>query len=215
MRVVPFAAFAGLMSAGLMSVCALHAEATGLGQLKSFLEGTQTSKGTFRQTVASKTRPSAQNSGGTFAFARPGKFRWSYDKPFEQLIVGDGARVWVYDRDLNQVIVRKLDIALGATPAALLAGDNTLEKNCTLTEGVAADGLEYVDAVPKAQESQFTRVRIGFRDSLPRAMELTDAFGQITTLNFGTVEKNPPLAPELFKFVVPANADVVGDPNAK
>jgi len=215
MRVVPFAAFAGLMSAGLMSVCALHAEATGLGQLKSFLEGTQTSKGTFRQTVASKTRPSAQNSGGTFAFARPGKFRWSYDKPFEQLIVGDGARVWVYDRDLNQVIVRKLDIALGATPAALLAGDNTLEKNFTLTEGVAADGLEYVDAVPKAQESQFTRVRIGFRDSLPRAMELTDAFGQITTLNFGTVEKNPPLAPELFKFVVPANADVVGDPNAK
>jgi len=215
MRVVPFAAFAGLMSAGLMSVCALHAEATGLGQLKSFLEGTQTSKGTFRQTVASKTRPSAQNSGGTFAFARPGKFRWSYDKPFEQLIVGDGARVWVYDRDLNQVIVRKLDIALGATPAALLAGDNTLEKNFTLTEGVAADGLEYVDAVPKAQESQFTRVRIGFRDSLPRAMELTDAFGQITTLNFGTVEKNPPLAPDLFKFEVPANADVVGDPNAK
>jgi len=215
MRVVPFAAFAGLMSAGLMSVCALHAEATGLGQLKSFLEGTQTSKGTFRQTVASKTRPSAQNSGGTFAFARPGKFRWSYDKPFEQLIVGDGARVWVYDRDLNQVIVRKLDIALGATPAALLAGDNTLEKNFTLTEGAAADGLEYVDAVPKAQESQFTRVRIGFRDSLPRAMELTDAFGQITTLNFGTVEKNPPLAPDLFKFEVPANADVVGDPNAK
>ena len=124
--------------------------ATGLAQLKAFLDGTKTAQGTFRQAVASKTRPQTQESGGTFAFARPGKFRWTYEKPFEQLIVGDGTRVWVHDRDLNQVIVRKLDIALGATPAALLAGDNALDKNFTLTEGSAAGDLEYVDAVPKS-----------------------------------------------------------------
>ena len=132
------------------SVCALvcslalamsvPAHASGLGQLRAFLDGTKTSKGVFTQKVASKTRPAARNSGGTFAFARPGKFRWTYDKPFEQLIVGDGVRVWVYDRDLNQVIVRKLDLALGATPAALLAGDNTLEKNFSLAEGAASEG---------------------------------------------------------------------------
>ena len=185
--------------------------ATGLSQLKAFLDGTRTSQGTFRQAVAGKTRPQAQESGGTFAFARPGKFRWTYEKPFEQLIVGDGVRVWVYDRDLNQVIVRKLDIALGATPAALLAGDNALEKNFTLSEGAAAGDLEYVDAVPKTPESQFTRVRLGFRDNLPRAMELTDAFGQTTTLTFTTFERNPALAPALFRFDVPAGADVVGD----
>ncbi|HEY3177840.1 MAG TPA: outer membrane lipoprotein chaperone LolA [Casimicrobiaceae bacterium] len=191
------------------------APASGLDQLHAFLTETKTSKGTFTQSVASKTRLAAQKSSGTFAFQRPGKFRWTYDKPFEQLIVGDGARVWVYDRDLNQVVVRKLDVALGATPAALLAGDNALEKNFTLIAGAAADGLEYVDATPKTPESQFTRVRIGFRDNLPRRMELTDAFGQITTLDFEAVERNPTLAATLFRFDVPSGADVVGDAGAK
>jgi outer membrane lipoprotein carrier protein len=203
-------AFAAAALAFLLAA-APGAHASGLGQLRAFLDGTKTAQGTFRQAVASKTRPQTQDSGGTFAFARPGKFRWTYEKPFEQLIVGDGVRVWVYDRELNQVIVRKLDIALGATPAALLAGDNALEKNFTLTEGAAAGDLEYVDAVPKTQESQFTKVRMGFRDNLPRAMDLTDAFGQITALTFVTFERNPQLAATLFRFDVPAGADVVGD----
>ncbi len=210
-----FVAVVAAAMLSLLSLGASSADATGIAQLRAFLDGTRTSQGTFRQAVASKTRPAVQNSGGTFAFARPGKFRWTYEKPFEQVIVGDGARVWVYDRDLNQVIVRKLDLALGSTPAALLAGDNALEKNFTLTEGAAADDLEYVEATPKAAESQFSRVRIGFRDNLPRAMELTDTFGQITTLTFVTIERNPTLAPALFRFEIPAGADVVGEPAAK
>jgi outer membrane lipoprotein carrier protein len=196
-------------------VWAISACGSGLDQLHAFLNDTKTSKGTFKQSVASKTRPAPQNTSGTFAFQRPGKFRWTYDKPFEQLILGDGARVWVYDKDLNQVVVRKLDIALGATPAALLAGDNALEKNFTLVAGGASGDLEFVDATPKTTESQFTRVRIGFRDNLPRRMELTDAFGQITTLDFTTVERNPSLAATLFHFDVPAGADVVGEAGAK
>ena len=195
----------------LLIVAWLPADASGLDQLHAFLNDTKTSKGTFKQSVASKTRPAPQNSSGSFAFQRPGKFRWTYDKPFEQLIVGDGTRVWVYDRDLNQVVVRKLDVALGATPAALLAGDNALEKNFDLTAGMSSGDLDYVDATPKTAESQFTRVRIGFRDNLPRRMELTDAFGQITTLDFTSVERNPPLAATLFHFDVPAGADVVGE----
>ncbi|HEY2815940.1 MAG TPA: outer membrane lipoprotein chaperone LolA [Casimicrobiaceae bacterium] len=196
-------------------ICSTLAVASGLDQLHAFLNDTKTSKGTFKQAVASKTRPAPQTSTGTFAFQRPGKFRWTYDKPFEQLIVGDGTRVWVYDRDLNQVVVRKLDVALGATPAALLAGDNALEKNFDLTAGVSNDTLEFVDATPKTPESQFTRVRIGFRDNLPRRMELTDTFGQITTLDFTSVERNPTLAATLFRFDVPQGADVVGDAGAK
>ena len=196
-------------------ICSTGVDASGLDQLHAFLNDTKTSKGTFKQSVASKTRPAPQNSTGTFAFARPGKFRWTYDKPFEQLIVGDGTRVWVYDRDLNQVVVRKLDVALGATPAALLAGDNALEKNFDLTAGVSNDTLEFVDATPKTPESQFTRVRIGFRDNLPRRMELTDTFGQITTLDFTSVERNPTLAGTLFRFDVPQGADVVGEAGAK
>jgi outer membrane lipoprotein carrier protein len=211
LRAAPVVGWIGALMLG----CAPSAQASGLGQLRAFLDGTRTSKGAFTQVVSSKTRPAAQNSSGTFAFARPGKFRWTYDKPFSQLIVGDGARVWVYDKDLNQVIVRKLDAALGATPAALLAGDNSLERNFTLTEGAAAGGLEFIDAVPKTPESQFTRVRIGFREGLPRAMELTDAFGQQTSLTFTAVERDPPLAADLFRFDVPAGADVVGDAPAK
>ncbi len=204
-----------LLALAIVLAYVTAADASGLDQLHAFLTETKTSNGTFKQSVASKTRPTSQNSSGTFAFQRPGKFRWTYDKPFEQIIVGDGARVWVYDRDLNQVVVRKLDVALGATPAALLAGDNALEKNFTLVAGAATDGLEFVEATPKNQESQFTRVRIGFRDNLPRKMELTDAFGQITTLDFASVERNPALAATLFRFDVPSGADVVGDAGAK
>ena len=186
------------------------AAASGLDQLHAFLEGTQSAQGTFRQVVVKKDRSASQTSSGTFAFRRPGKFRWAYDKPFDQLIVGDGEKVWVYDRDLNQVMVRKLDAALGATPAALLAGDNALEKNFTLVAGGEADGVEYVNATPKSAESQFTRIRLGFVDSLPRRMELTDAFGQATELTFSDVRRNPKLAGDVFQFTPPKGADVVG-----
>jgi outer membrane lipoprotein carrier protein len=186
------------------------ASGSGLDQLHAFLEGTQTAQGSFRQVVVNKDKRTTQATSGTFAFQRPGRFRWTYDKPFDQLIVGDGEKVWVYDRDLNQVIVRKLDAALGATPAALLAGDNALEKNFTLVAGGEGDGIEYVNATPKAAESQFTRIRLGFVDSLPRTMELTDAFGQTTQLAFSEVRRNPKLAPDAFRFVPPQGADVVG-----
>jgi outer membrane lipoprotein carrier protein len=190
---------------GVSTACA-----SGLDQLHAFLEGTQTAQGSFRQVVVNKDRRTTQSTSGTFAFARPGKFRWTYEKPFDQLIVGDGEKVWIFDRDLNQVIVRKLDAALGSTPAALLAGDNALEKNFTLVAGGERDGLEFIDATPKAAESQFSRIRLGFSDSLPRRMELTDAFGQTTELTFGDVKRNPKLAPDLFRFTPPQGADVVG-----
>ena len=200
--------FAGTICAAMLLAC--PAAASGPDQLKAFLSGAKTGKTTFRQIVSGKSGRVPQESTGTFAFSRPGKFRWTYEKPFDQLIVGDGAKVWVFDRDLNQVIVRKLDAALGATPAALLAGDNALEKNFTLVAGGEADGVEYVNATPKSAESQFTRIRLGFVDSLPRRMELTDAFGQATELTFSDVRRNPKLAGDVFQFTPPKGADVVG-----
>jgi len=200
-------AFSLAFATGLL---ASTAYASGLDQLHAFLEGTQTAQGAFKQVVVNKDRRTTQATSGTFAFARPGKFRWTYEKPFDQLIVGDGEKVWIYDRDLNQVIVRKLDAALGSTPAALLAGDNALEKNFTLVAGGESNGLEFVDATPKAPESQFSRIRLGFVDNLPRRMELTDAFGQTTELTFADVKRNPKLAADVFRFAPPQGADVVG-----
>lgn len=208
------AAFASLLVAFAVGLGSATASAGGIDELQAFLDGARNGRATFKQTVHARSGRAPQVSSGTFAFARPGKFRWSYDKPFEQLVVGDGARVWVYDKDLNQVIVRALDAALGATPAALLAGDNALERNFTLVDGGNADGLAWVEATPKAAESTFTKVRIGFRGALPRAMELSDAFGQTTRLAFDAFERNVTLPAEWFRFTPPAGADVLAAPGA-
>lgn len=185
--------------------------AAGLAQLKSFVDGAKTGQTTFRQAVVAKGRDQAQVSSGTFTFARPGRFRWSYEKPYEQLIVGDGAKLWIYDRDLNQVTTHKQDISLGSSPAALLAGDNSLERNFEIVDAGSGDGLEFVDARPRAPESGVERVRIGFRDNLPRMMELRDTFGNVTTLTFESFERNVKLDPAQFVFAPPKGADVVGN----
>jgi outer membrane lipoprotein carrier protein len=188
----------------------LPASASGLDQLRAFLEGTHSGRTAFTQTVTSRAGRPAKEASGTFSFQRPGKFRWTYDKPFRQVIVGDGTRLWIYDPDLNQVLVRTLGEALGASPAALLAGDNALERNFTLTGGIASDGLEWVEARPKAPDSAFQEVRIGFQDNLPQRMELRDSFGQLTRLSFSGFERNIRPDPETFRFTPPSGADVVG-----
>ena len=196
-----------------LALASAAAHAGGIDELQAFLDGAKNGRATFRQTVIAKNARAPQVSSGTFAFQRPGRFRWSYDKPFEQLVVGDGAKVWVYDKDLNQVIVRNLDAALGATPASLLAGDNSLERSFTLVDGGSADGLAWVEATPKA-ESTFIKVRIGFRGALPRAMELYDAFGQTTKLAFDGFERNVAIGTDAFRFAPPPGADVVQAPGA-
>ena len=187
------------------------AEAAGLDRLKAFLDGTKSGRAEFVQIVASKSGRKPQNAAGSMMFSRPGKFRWTYDKPYYQLIVGDGERLWVYDRDLNQVSVKKLAAALGSSPAALLAGDTALEKNFDLKEGGTADGIEWVDAQPKNQDAGFQFLRIGFFGDTMRAMELTDNFGQVTTIAFEKFERNPQISASQFRFTPPPGADVLGE----
>ena len=186
------------------------AAGSGIDQLRAFVDGARTGKATFRQVVAGKSGRVPQASSGTFAFARPGKFRWSYDKPYAQLLVGDGDKLWIYDRDLNQVIIKKLDRALGATPASLLAGSNAFETNFVLIDGGITDGIEFVEAEPKSPDTGFDHIRIGFKENLPRTMELHDSFGQLTQLTFDTFERNPAIDPALFRFSPPPGADVIG-----
>jgi outer membrane lipoprotein carrier protein len=187
------------------------ADASGLAQLRSFVEGAKSGRATFRQVALAKGARAPQESRGTFTFQRPGRFRWTYERPFEQLIVGDGAKLWIYDKDLNQVIVRRQEATLGASPAALLAGDDALDRAFDLAEGGRKDGLDWVAAAPKNPESGVAQVRIGFSDNLPRVMELADAFGNLTTLSFETFERNVKLDPAQFAFVPPKGADIVGE----
>ena len=197
--------------AALVLVASPAARADGLAQLKAFHDTAKSGRVTFQQAVVAKGQTAAKESIGTFAFQRPGKFRWTYEKPFEQVIVGDGEKLWIYDKDLNQVIVRKLDRALGATPAALLAGGGALENNFELTDGGSKDGLDYVEAKPKTADTGFERVRIGLASNAPRAMELRDTFGNVTTLRFGAFERNVAQDANAFRFTPPKGADIVGD----
>lgn len=193
------------------SVVSLPAHAGGIDRLNQFMSATQSATGDFEQRIYGRDRKVVQESRGTLAFSRPGKFRWAYVKPYPQLIVGDGARVWIYDEDLKQVTVRKLDLALGATPAALLAGSNDALKAFALKDDGAKDGLEWVEAIPREKESNFERIRMGFGFSGLERMELTDTFGQTTELRFTGFQRNARVDPGLFRFVPPQGADVIGD----
>jgi len=179
--------------------------------LKSFLSETRSAKARFAQMVLDRNGKLLQQVTGTMEFSRPGKFRWEYQKPYEQVIVGDGSRVWIYDKDLRQVTVRKLDRALGASPAALLAGSNEIEKSYTLTNAGSHDGLDWLEAVPKAKDTPFERIRLGFNKNTLEAMEMKDQFGQTTVIKFADLERNPRLPPDLFTFVPPKGADVISD----
>ena len=187
-------------------------EASAINSLNAFIQDTRTVRAVFLQTVLDKNARVVQKGGGTMQFERPGKFRWVYEKPYEQLIVGDGTRIWFYDRDLNQVTERKLDLAIGSSPAALLAGSNGIETSFDLTEIGLQGDTEWLEAKPKAKEGTFEWVRLGFtREGVLKAMELHDNFGQTTVLTFSRLEQNPKLAPELFKFNPPEGADVISD----
>ncbi|MGH8727030.1 MAG: outer membrane lipoprotein chaperone LolA [Burkholderiales bacterium] len=184
--------------------------AAAVDQLKSFAKQTQSASAEFNQIVLDSNGRKIQEASGTMAFARPGKFRWVYEKPYEQLIVGDGKKLWVYDKELNQVTVRELDQALGSTPAALLAGD-AIEESFNLDEGEKSDGIEWLVATPKTKESSFQKVLLGFRGSDLAAMELKDHFGQTTKIEFSEVKANPKLSADLFQFEPPQGADVIGE----
>jgi outer membrane lipoprotein carrier protein len=193
----------------LLAPCA--ASASSVEELKAFLEQTTTARARFAQMILDKNLRMLQQATGTMQFSRPGRFRWEYDRPYEQVIVGDGLRLWIYDKDLNQVTVRKLDRALGSSPAALLAGSSEIEKSYTLANLGNQEGLDWLEAVPKTQDTAFERIRLGFSKSGLEAMELRDQFGQITVIKFSAIERNGRLPPESFRFTPPKGADVISE----
>lgn len=193
------------------SLVVTQAQAGALDQFRQFVASTQSARGEFVQRLVKTDSGSVKvsnMSSGTFVFSRPGKFIWTYQKPYEQVLQADGDRLFIYDKDLNQVTTKKLGNALGSSPAAILFGSNDLEKNFTLHEGASRDGLEWLEATPKSKDTTFDRIGIGLKDGVPQAMELRDSFGQTSLLSFSKFEKNPPLKATSFTFVMPKGADV-------
>ena len=195
----------------VLALWATTAYSASIDRYREFLDGTRSARARFEQKVYDRSGKPVQESKGSFVFERPGKFRWVYDKPADQVIVGDGTRVWIYDRQLNQVTVRRMEAALGSTPAALLAGGTNVEKAFVLTDGGEKDGLEWVLAKPREQEAGFESVRMGFKGNELEAMELKDQFGQTTTLRFSHLQRNPKVDAQTFRFDPPKGADVLGE----
>jgi outer membrane lipoprotein carrier protein len=193
------------------SLAPVLAGAADVAALKGMLEQTTTARARFAQMVLDKNLKPLQQATGTMQFSRPGKFRWEYDKPHEQVIVSDGSRVWLYDKDLNQVTVRRYDRALGSSPAALLAGSNEIEKNYTFTAMGSQEGLDWLEALPRTQDTSFEKVRLGFGKAGLEVMELRDQFGQVTVIKFSTIERNAKLSPEIFRFTPPKGTDVISE----
>ena len=196
-----------LTTAALLAACtAAHADA--VDTLREFVREVKSGQSAFTQTVTSSDGARKKVSSGDFEFARPNRFRFSYTKPFQQLIVADGQKVWIFDADLNQASSRKLTQALGATPAALLAGAS-LEPDFVLAAEPSKDGLDWASATPRAKDGAFLSMRVGFRGRELVAVEVVDSFGQRSRLDFARFSTNAPMAAERFRFVPPAGADVI------
>lgn len=185
--------------------------ATAQEQLKVFVSTVHSATGSFSQATTSpqggKTAPAQQ---GTFAFQRPGKFRWEVRKPYAQLIVSDGKQVYQYDPDLAQVTVREVGKAIGASPAAILFGSGDLEQAFTVTSLPDKDGLQWLRAKPhNAADAGFAQVDIGMHDNLPVRILLLDAFGQTTRVDLSGMQANAVVPAGQFQFTAPKGTDVV------
>lgn len=197
-----------LLAAICLHAAGLASAADAVDRLRAFVREVKTGRAAFEQSVTTPDGVRRKDSTGSFEFSRPNRFRFDYVKPYPEYIVADGVKVWVHDPDLNQVTVRKFDQALGATPAALLAGA-TLDRDFDLAAAPARDGLSWARATPKATDGAFQWMAVGFRGDVLAAVEILDRFGQRTVLKLDRFEANPPLAEERFRFTPPAGADVI------
>ena len=196
----------------LLTAFTATAHAGASDKLRNFINSSQSGQANFTQTVHDKKGKVIQSASGTMQFVRPGKFRWVYQKPYEQIIVGDGAKFWLYDVDLNQVTVKKLDAALGSSPAALLSGNNEIERSFVLKNKGTRDDMDWLEASAKSADTGFDKISMAFNAQGELIiMELSDAFGLTTELRFSNMQRNPQLSPTLFKFVPPKGADVLGE----
>lgn len=199
----------------LLAVCSLcvmsTAFADGVDDLKQFYQTTQAMRANFKQTVFDQKGRKLQEVNGSMLLQRPNKFRWDYQKPYEQQIISDGKQVFLFDVDLQQVTVRTVDKVLGTSPAALLAGGPNVEETFRLSRLLDFEGMQRVQAKPKQKDSGFQVVIISFDHSKLAEMRLVDAFGQSTHIIFSNVEVNPSLNTNQFLFSIPKGVDVVSE----
>ncbi|HSV34702.1 MAG TPA: outer membrane lipoprotein chaperone LolA [Ramlibacter sp.] len=205
-----------LVATLFVAALSLPVHASGLDSLEQFVKSVKSGRSDFTQVVTAPAREGqaarSKTSSGTFEFVRPNRFRFTYKKPFEQTIVADGQTLWLYDADLRQVTSRKQEQVLASTPAALIAAAPdlaALRKDFNLEPAPDKDGLQWVQATPRAKEGQLHSIKVGFRGHELAALEILDSFGQRSVMTFARMEPNASIAADAFNFKPPPGADVV------
>ncbi|NYT66221.1 outer membrane lipoprotein chaperone LolA [Alcaligenaceae bacterium] len=199
----------GLVAVLLASSPALAWSASATEQLRQFISKVPAATGQFQQQRLATPDAAQNGQNGTFAFKRPGQFRWDVKKPYEQLILSDGKQVYQYDPDLAQVTQRPVDQSIGASPAAILFGSGVLEDAFTLVDLPTKDGLDHMRATPRNADAGFSYVDISFQQGLPVRLDLLDSFGQTTRITLNNIVVNPTLSASEFTFTPPPGVDVV------
>jgi len=182
----------------------------GAATLQAFLSGVRSLTADFKQETYAQDEHLVQTQTGTLSLRRPNRFRWSYKKPAELLMVADGKKLWMYDADLAQVTISPFDDTVATSPAMLLSGDRDVRDAFNVVQTFARDGLEWVKLVPKTAGADFQSVSIGFEGTAPRQLELVDGLNQVTKIALANVVVNPDLADSVFEFTPPAGVDVIG-----
>ena len=178
-------------------------------QLRAFVSTVTSATGSFSQYTVNDQGRTQPAQTGVFSFQRPGKFKWAVQKPYEQLVISDGRQVFQYDPDLAQVTERKVDAAIGTSPAAILFGSGSLEQSFDVSALPAKDGVDWLRAKPRTADAGFSRVDIGMKNNLPVRVELLDSFGQTTRVDLSGIQPNPQLPAKEFQFTAPKGVDVV------
>jgi outer membrane lipoprotein carrier protein len=197
----------------VLSAAAAAALANPLADVEKYMSGLATWSADFTQTIDDGHGNVMRSAAGRLYLQKPGKFRWDYSQPSEQLILADGKEIWFYDKDLQQANVRPMDASLSSTPAVLLSGSGSLGDQFDVTALPASGGLEWYQLIPKHQDTDFQLVRIGFNKGELASMFLADKLNQITQLTFTNPKRNAKFAPDLFSFVPPPGVDVIGRPS--
>lgn len=190
---------------------AAHAAGDGKARLDGVFKDLKTMRAEFVQTLVDAEQQVKEESEGVLLLSRPGRFRLEYSSPYSQLYVADGERIWMYDKDLEQVTVRPQGEALGSTPAMLLSGSEPLERSFNLEELGDHEGFTWLDLKPKEKDATFAYIRLALDGDVIRAMEMVDNFGQMTRMYFHTIVRNPKVDPAAFRFTPPPGVDVVGE----
>jgi chaperone LolA len=199
-----------VFSIGVGHAASAQSSSEGIARLEAFLDGVHSLTANFKQEIWTEDRKLQETETGSLSLKRPNRFRWTYEGSPELVVVADGAKLWIYDKELEEVTVTPFDDTAGASPAVLLSGDRNVRENFEVVQSYTRDALDWVELEPK-KTSDFSSIAIGFNGMEPRRLELVDGLGQTTRIELEKLVVNPEIADEVFHLEVPPGVDVNGD----